>query len=68
VLLKLNHRSAFDFFSWSFLFEVLQRMGFGERFLTWVPLLLNTVNTTIMVNGVPGQRILHARGLRHGDP
>jgi hypothetical protein len=68
VLLKLDLTRAFDSISWSFLFEVLRRMGFGERFLTWVPLLLNTVNTMIMVNGVPCRRILHARGLRHGDP
>ncbi|KAM0870271.1 hypothetical protein ACQ4PT_040114 [Festuca glaucescens] len=43
-------------------------MGFGERFLKWIALLLYTANTKVMVNGVPGDRIYHGRGLRQGDP
>ncbi|KAM0866294.1 hypothetical protein ACQ4PT_042721 [Festuca glaucescens] len=43
-------------------------MGFGDRFLKWVSVLLNTANTRVLVNGVPGRRIVHVRGLRQGDP
>jgi hypothetical protein len=68
VLLKLDLAKAFDSISWSFLFEVLRHMGFGERFLKWIALLLYTANTKVMVNGSPGGRIYHARGLRQGDP
>jgi hypothetical protein len=68
VLLKLDLARAFDSISWSFLFEVLRRMGFGERFLKWIALLLHTANTRVMVNGVPGDRVYHGRGLRQGDP
>jgi hypothetical protein len=64
VLLKLDLARAFDSISWSFLFEVLRRMGF----LKWISLLLYTANTRVMVNGVPGDRIYHGRGLRQGDP
>jgi hypothetical protein len=68
VLLKLDLTKAFDSISWSFLFEVLWRMGFGERFLKWVALFLDTANTRMLVNGVPGERFVHVRGLRQGDP
>jgi hypothetical protein len=68
VLLKLDLTRAFDSISWSFLFEVLRRMGFGERFLKWVSVLLYTANTKVLVNGVPGRRFVHVRGLRQGDP
>jgi hypothetical protein len=68
VLIKLDLARAFDSISWSFLFEVLRRMGFGERFLKWIALLLHTANTKVLVNGVPGDRIYHGRGLRQGDP
>ncbi|KAM0846063.1 hypothetical protein ACQ4PT_055917 [Festuca glaucescens] len=43
-------------------------MGFGERFLKWIAVLLYTANTRVLVNGVPGGRIVHGRGLRQGDP
>ncbi|KAK1601250.1 hypothetical protein QYE76_017578 [Lolium multiflorum] len=68
VLLKLDIARAFDSISRRFLFEVLRKMGFGERYLKWVALLLYTANTKVMVNGVPGNRIYHGRGLRQGDP
>jgi hypothetical protein len=53
VLLKLDIARAFDSISWSFLFEVLRRMGFGERYLKWVALLLYTANTRVVSAGRP---------------
>ena len=43
-------------------------MGFPERFLSWISISLRTATTRVSVNGVPGKRIEHARGLRQGDP
>jgi hypothetical protein len=43
-------------------------MGYGALFLMWIVLLLYTSNTKVTVNGVPGRRIQHTRGLRQGDP
>ncbi|KAM0860055.1 hypothetical protein ACQ4PT_046780 [Festuca glaucescens] len=43
-------------------------MGFGDLFLRWIALLLQTANTRVTVNGVPGRRFTHTRGLRQGDP
>jgi hypothetical protein len=68
VLIKLDISRAFDSISWSFLFEVLRHMGFGDLFLKWIALLLYTASTKVIVNGVPGARIKHVRGLRQGDP
>ncbi|KAM0838180.1 hypothetical protein ACQ4PT_061150 [Festuca glaucescens] len=68
VLVKLDISRAFDSISWAFLLEVLRHLGFGVLFLKWVSLLLFTASTKVSVNGVPGERIQHARGLRQGDP
>jgi hypothetical protein len=68
VLLKLDIARAFDSVSWGFLLEVLRHLGFGTLFRKWIGLLLYTASTKITVNGVPGERIRHARGLRQGDP
>jgi hypothetical protein len=43
-------------------------MGFGETFLRWLAILLQTASTKVSVNGVPGKNIRQARGLRQGDP
>lgn len=43
-------------------------MGFSCRWLNWLSILLSTASTRIILNGAPGCRICHARGLRQGDP
>jgi hypothetical protein len=68
VLLKLDISRAFDSISWSFLFEVLRQLGFSELFLSWLAILLRTASTEVLVNGIPGRRFRHGRGLRQGDP
>jgi hypothetical protein len=68
VLLKLDLARAFDSLSWAFLFEVLRKMGFPDRVMRWIAIALRTATTKVSVNGVPGRRIEHVRGLRQGDP
>jgi mannosylglycoprotein endo-beta-mannosidase len=68
VFLKLDISRAFDSLSWSFLFEVLRQLGFGDLWCKWVALLLNTASVRVLVNGVPGKTIQIVRGLRQGDP
>jgi hypothetical protein len=50
------------------LLEVLQHIGFPQRWRDWISALLATASTKVMTNGQPGRRIRHARGLRQGDP
>ena len=68
VLMKIDIAKAFDSVSWTFLLEVLQHMGFGRRWRNWISAVLSTASTKILLNGSPGRRICHARGLRQGDP
>lgn len=66
LLLKLDIAKAFDMVSWSFLLQILQHNGVGPRWRDWLSLLLSTVSTKVLLNGVPGQQIQLARGLRQG--
>jgi hypothetical protein len=68
ILFKLDISKAFDSVSWSFLIEVLRKMGFGQIWCDVVSGLLATSSTRILLNGVPGEIISHQRGLRQGDP
>jgi hypothetical protein len=68
VLIKLDVSRPFDSISWSFLLEVLRGLGFSELWCSRVAILLRTASTRVIVNGVPGRKIIHARGLRQGYP
>jgi len=68
ILLKLDISKAFDSVSWPFLLEVLQQLGFGQVWRDIISGLLSSSSTQVLLNGVPGDRIHHRRGLRQGDP
>ena len=71
ILLKLDITKAFDSVSWPFLLEVMQvmqRVGFGHVWCDIISGLLASSSTQILLNGSPGDRIAHRRGLRQGDP
>ena len=41
---------------------------FSCRWISWIMTLLKTGNSSILVNGIPGNKIQSKRGLRQGDP
>jgi hypothetical protein len=67
ALLKLDISKAFDTVAWPFLLNTLQAFGFGDLWRRWVATLLSTATSCIMLNGIPGKCIRHARGVRQGD-
>ena len=68
ILLKLDITKAFDSVSWPFLLEVLQQLGFGPIWCDIISGLLCSSTNQILLNGSPGEKIYHQRGLRQGDP
>jgi len=63
ILLKVDLAKAFDTVCWPFLLEVLEHMGFPWRWRDWISYMLSTASTKVLINGRPGHRIYHARGL-----
>ena len=59
---------AFDSIGWNFLLEVMEALGFSQKWRDWIASLLGTASSKILVNGQPTQGIRHARGSRQGDP
>jgi hypothetical protein len=68
LLLKLDIARAFDSVAWPFVLDILHHFGFPMCWLNWISVLLMSASTRPLLNGTPGQRICHARGLRQGDP
>jgi hypothetical protein len=53
---------------WQFLLEILPHMGFPNGWLNWISVILSSTSTWVLLNGSPGGRICHVRGLWQGDP
>jgi hypothetical protein len=68
VLFKIDLVKAFDSVNWVFLLKLLYAVGCPLRWTNWISVLLSTTSTKVLLNGVPGHRICHGRGLRQGDP
>ena len=68
ALIKVDISKAFDTVNWRFLLSLLQHLGFSRRWIDWISLMLSSASTKVILNGSPGRRICHARGLCQGDP
>ena len=53
VLCKLDIEKAYDHVSWNFLFEVLGKMGFGQRWINWTSWCISTPRSSVLANGTP---------------
>jgi len=65
--MKLDIQKAFDTVSRSYLLEVLQALRSGLHLCELVSILFRTAASRALLNGVPGGKSQHARGVRQGD-
>ena len=68
IICKLDIEKAYDNINWQFLLKVMQKMGFGSKWLRWMWWCISTAKYSVMVNGVPASFFSSSKGLRQGDP
>lgn len=68
IICKVDLEKAFDHVKWYFVDEVLLRMGFGDRWKTWINGCIENVHFSILINGFSHGKFSSQRGLRKGDP
>jgi hypothetical protein len=68
IILKLDFEKAFDKVEYSAILLMLKHLGFGDLWLKWISKILHSASTSVLLNGIPGKKILCKRGVRQGDP
>ena len=66
AILCLDQSKAFDRVSHRYLFTVLKAFGFGENFISWIRLLYNDINSSVLVNGRVSSPFSVRRSVRQG--
>ena len=67
ILCKLD-KKAYDKISWNFIISVLQKTGFGCKWVNWIRWCISTASFSIIFNGSPMGFFRSSKGLRQGDP
>ncbi|XP_062186766.1 uncharacterized protein LOC133890399 [Phragmites australis] len=65
---KLDLAKAYDRVDWSFLEEILLRLGFHRQWVQWILTCVTTVRYSVCLNGHLLAPFSPSRGLRQGDP
>ncbi|RVW92931.1 LINE-1 reverse transcriptase-like [Vitis vinifera] len=68
LICKLDIEKAYNSINWKFLLKVLQKMGFGSKWLGWMWSCLSSAKFSVLVNGVSVGFFPSTKGLRQGDP
>ena len=67
ILCKLDIEKTYDNVDCLF-FSVMQKMGFGEKWIGWIKWCISTASFSMLVNGTSTGFFQSSRGLRQGDP
>ncbi|XP_057426475.1 secreted RxLR effector protein 78-like [Lotus japonicus] len=65
IIFKVDYEKAYDSVRWDFLFYMLRRMNFNDR---WIRGCLESNSVSVLVNGSPSPEFKMWKGLRQGDP
>ena len=68
IFCKLDIGKVYDHVNWSFLFWLLERMGFGTKWISWIEWCISTVCFSILINKTPSGFFQSFGGLRQRDP
>jgi len=68
VFFKVDFEKAYNSVRWSFLLDMLHRMGFHRNWIRWVQGCLESASVSVLVNDSQTEEFRPFRGLRQGDP
>lgn len=67
MAIKLDTSKAYDRVEWSYLEEVMRKMGFDTKLIALVMKFVTTISYEVLLNRQLGEVFRPSRGLRQGD-
>ena len=64
----MDYEKAYDSISWEFIYYMLGRLRFCEKWIEWIKNCLESSSISMLVNGNPTTEFKPKKGLRQGDP
>ena len=64
IVLILDFEKAFDSFEHEAIFQIMKHTGFNDKWISWVKSLLSSGTSSVLLNGVPGKKIVCKKGGR----
>ncbi len=68
LILCLDFEKAFDSLEWNFMFKILEKFNFGNKFTKWIKILYTNPNLVVKNNGWLSREVKMERGVRQGCP
>jgi len=68
LCLKVDFEKAYDSVRWEFLYDMMRKMGFHMKWISWIQGCLESASISVLVNRSPTDEFKPKRGLRQGDP
>ena len=61
LVIKLDFEKAFETIERNAIIDIFRAKGFGEKLISWMQLIFSSTSSAVMLNGVPGKKILHRK-------
>lgn len=68
MAIKLDMEKAYDRVDWEYLWEILKKSSFCDKFVGWIKECVEKVTFSMLVNNGPTEVFTPKRGLRQWDP
>ena len=68
AFISLDNEKAFDRLEHNYMFKVLEKINFPNRYIRWINIICNDINSKVMVNGKLTEKIHIERSVRQGCP
>jgi len=66
--LKLDISKSYDIIDWLYLKEVMCKMGFSDKWVSWIMMCVETVDYSVIINKDIVGPVIPGLGLRQGNP